>query len=133
MSTNSEIRGQHKAMILSCLRHGMDLANSRQWLSTRTGLNDRYVRELIEELRMDGFLICNAQNGWGYYLADDMDEVRDQYKQDMARAMSILRRMKPFRQALRTMEAETSGQVRIEDLLMDEFMVLEDEIDGGQD
>ena len=131
--SNSEIRGQHKAMILSCLRHGRDLANSRQWLSTRTGLNDRYVRELIEELRMDGFLICNAQNGWGYYLADDMDEVLDQYKQDMARAMSILRRMKPFRQALRTMEAENSGQVRIEDLLMDEFMVLEDEIDGGQD
>lgn len=124
----STIREEQKSRVLSCLRRGRDMANSRIWIAAHTYLGDRHVRNLIEELRCDGHLICNNQSGTGYFLADSREEIEQQYRQDMARAMSILRRMKPFRQTL--MATTMPGQLSIEDLLMDEFMVMEGDYDA---
>lgn len=114
-----------KQRVLSCLRSGHDLANDRRWIAMHIGLNDRYVRSLIEELRIDGYLICNSQDGRGYYIAETDEEILRQYRRDMARAMSILRRMKPFRKAIREMGNE--NQITFEDIVMDEYMILEKE------
>ena len=126
MSTREAMYEDQKARVLGCLYHGKDMAQWRGWLATHTGLQDRHVRKIIQDLREDGHLICNLQNGEGYFLAEDINDVRRQYKQDMARAMSILKRMKAFRKALK--EEQVAGQIRIEDLLMDEFMILEEEL-----
>lgn len=115
-----------KTRVLACLKHGRDLANSRQWISMHTGIHDRRVRELIEELRNEGHLICNAQNGGGYYLAETTEEILQQYRQDCNRAMSILRRIKPFRHALIEAAAEESDQVTFNEILNSVFEKGED-------
>jgi len=115
-----------KKKVLSCLMHGRDLANTRQWISMHTGIHDRKVRELIEELRNEGYLICNAQNGSGYYLAETTEEILQQYRQDCNRAMSILRRIKPFRHALIERAAAESDQITFNEILETVFEREED-------
>ena len=106
-----------KTRVLACLMHGKDLANTRQWISMHTGIHDRKVREIIEELRNEGHLICNLQDGNGYFLAETTEEILQQYKQDCNRAMSVLRRVKPFRHALLERAAEESDQITFNEIL----------------
>lgn len=106
-----------KKRVLACLMHGKDLANTRQWISMHTGIHDRKVREIIEELRNDGHLICNLQDGNGYFLAETTEEILQQYKQDCNRAMSIMKRAKPFRHALLERAAEESDQITFNEIL----------------
>lgn len=106
-----------KEQVLSCLHKGKNLANSRLWISVHTGIHDRKVRQLIEELRNEGHLICNTQDGTGYYLAETTEEILRQYRQDCNRAMSILRRIKPFRHALLEAAAEESNQMSFNEIL----------------
>ncbi len=80
---------------------GKENAVTRGYLREVTGWNDRLVRKRIAEARKAGLLIINDQDGNGYYFADNIDEVRKQYKQDRARALSILARLKVARQILK--------------------------------
>ena len=88
---------------------GRDNAISREQLSKQTGYTDRSCRNLIEEARNDGKLIINLQDGSGYFQISDED-VKDldtlnllslQYRQDRARALSILKRNKKLRKLLK--------------------------------
>ena len=110
--SNEELIREQRARVLGCLRHGKDLANNRFWITMKTGLSDRVVRQRIEELRNEGHLICNLQNGKGYFIAENDEEVELQYRQDCARAMSILRRIKPFRHYLRSLDEERGDHLR---------------------
>lgn len=80
--------------------HGRENAISRDELSQLMGTGDRRTRRLIEQARADGVLICNGQDGRGYWISDDPEELLAQYKQDTARALNVLRRRKPLRKAL---------------------------------
>jgi len=75
-------------------------AVSREELARRTGMSDRQVRREIERARANGALICNDQDGRGYWISDDRAELLAQYRQDTARALNILKRRKPLRDAL---------------------------------
>lgn len=86
-------------MVLMAIPDGRENAISRYHLCIKTGMNDRAVRECIELLRDEGNFICN--DGSGYYIADNLDDIERQYRKDHARALSVLKRLKPFRQALR--------------------------------
>ena len=120
MSTKAKNFEQLKRMIRDQLAHGKELGATRQWLTMYTGANDRTVRLAIEDLRSDGWLICNDQDGEGYYLALEDQEILRQYRRDCARAMSILKRLKAFRMAAREIEQQTENkdQVTIEEILM---------------
>ena len=97
-------------MITDLLMPGKANAIPRSELVTVSGLPDRQVREQLEQARMAGMLICNDQDGRGYYLAETREEAAAQFKRDYARALSLLARMKPFREAL----SVTDGQLSIE-------------------
>lgn len=88
------------------LKTGKVNAISRKSLANSLGLPDRTVRALIEDARAAGMLICNDQDGHGYYIAETKDEIQQQFNRDYARAMSLLVRMKPFREALTVMEGQ---------------------------
>ena len=88
------------------MKTGKANAISRKELSNALCLPDRTVRALIEDARAAGVLICNDQDGRGYYLAETKDEIERQFRRDKARAMSLLVRMKPFREALTVMEGQ---------------------------
>lgn len=78
-------------------------AVSRAELASRAGMSDRQMRAAIQQAREDGELILNAQNGAGYFLAsaDDLNAIERQYRQDTARALSILKRRKAMRRLLK--------------------------------
>lgn len=82
---------------------GKENATHREALAMYLGISDRQVRRLIQIARDEGALILNAQDGAGYYLADktDLDDIERQYKQDTARALSILKRRMTMRKILK--------------------------------
>ena len=86
-------------------------AISRKTLVAITGIPDREVRERIENARAAGALICNDQDGQGYYLAESREEIQRQLNRDYARLVSLAERMKPFKNALAVMD----GQLGIND------------------
>ena len=88
-------------MVINLLGFGREHALSRTALAGLTGLPDRSVRRAIESARRDGLTIISAEDGRGYYLSDDLDEIERQYRIDHARAMALLCRLKAMRRTLR--------------------------------
>lgn len=80
---------------------GRENATTRAALCERMGLSDRKVRELIEQARRWGYIIINEQDGRGYYLSVDPDDMERQYRQDTNRALAILSRRKNLRRELK--------------------------------
>ena len=87
--------------VINFISLGKDNAITRSELVHMTGYTDRKVRECIEEARRKGWFICNDQDGMGYYLTEDPDEVEHQYRQDRRRALSVLSRLKYQRRFLK--------------------------------
>lgn len=106
--------------LMFCIQMGKDKAIPRKEICRETGLNDRAVRAMIEELRAEGSWVCNDQDGKGYYYASNDNELLRQYRRDCARAMSILKRLKPMRQRVRAIQQqeENKDQITIEEILM---------------
>lgn len=90
-----------KSNIAGLIPEGRANAVTRSYLRTMTGMSDREVRKEIEKLRNDGMLICNNSDGYGYYISNDLEELKKQYKSDTARALSILKRRKYLRNYLK--------------------------------
>ena len=91
----------HIDELMSVLRHGEENAISRKMLCIEMDMPDRKMRALIEKARDEGCLILNKQDGKGYYLADNIEDIRKQYIQDTNRALSILKRRKHMRKILK--------------------------------
>ena len=100
LPTTDEYSDSVKALLIH-LGRGRDNAISRTHLCLEMGLPDRTVRGIIEQARLEGCIIVNAQDGAGYYLSDDPDEWEAQYQQDTHRAISILARRKAIRTRLK--------------------------------
>lgn len=87
--------------VMFYLPTGKKNAITRTALCAAAGYGDRTVRKIIAELRANGYMIMNDQDGCGYYISDDLNEIERQYKQDTARAMTILKRRKHMRKLLK--------------------------------
>lgn len=82
-------------------KEGVENAVSRKSLCQMTGLSDRQVRQEIEDARVRGVFILNDEDGFGYYISDDVADVRRQYLRDMARIKAISKRTKHLRKYLK--------------------------------
>lgn len=60
-----------KIELYSLLRAGADNSMSRKVLASRLGLSDRTLRQMIQQMRKDGFIILSSSHGSGYYLPSD--------------------------------------------------------------
>ena len=89
------------SLVPRLIRYGHENARTRHEIVTESGYSDRFVRRIIEKARDAGWLVCNDQDGKGYYLAWTDDEVERQHKRDRSRALAVLKRLKPFRQRLK--------------------------------
>ena len=87
-------------IVLDAIPFGKDRAVTREYLTAKTGLPDRQVRKAIEEIRRS-HIILNDQDGKGYYRSWDMDDIERFYRQERARALAVLYRMRPMRVLLR--------------------------------
>ena len=88
-------------LLAAMIPFGRENAVSRGLLAAQMGVSDRRVRGYIEDARTEGLVIINAQDGRGYFQTDDLNEIAQQYRQDTARAMSILKRRKTMRRMLK--------------------------------
>lgn len=91
----------NKTTVLDLIGTGKENAAPLLRLVFRSGLSERAVRKAIQQLRDDGHLIINDQDGKGYYIATEHYQVMNQYIQDYHRHISIARRMKAARQVLK--------------------------------
>lgn len=87
-------------IVLDAIPYGKDRAVTREYLTAKTGLPDRQVRKAIEEIRRN-HIVLNDQDGKGYYRSYDLDDIERFYRQERARALAVLYRMKPMRVLLR--------------------------------
>lgn len=76
-------------------------AIGRLTLSALAGTSDRITRREINEARKRGIIICNDQDGRGYYIPTNIDDVARQYRQNESRAMDILVQQKHLRRILK--------------------------------
>ena len=86
--------------IMQFIPSGEENAISRKELVEKTGLNDRAVRENIEQARHRGRLICSAKQG-GYYQPGSIEDIERAYWSDYRRAKAILHRLKAMRHILK--------------------------------
>lgn len=87
--------------IIDYIGTGKESAITRASLRALTGLSDRKVRLLIAQARKDGCMIANAQNGGGYFIPSDLDEIERQYWQTQSRSIKMLAYQKPYRDVLK--------------------------------
>ena len=87
-------------IVLDAIPFGKENAVTREYLTAKTGLPDRQVRKAIEEIRRN-HIVLNDQDGKGYYRSYDLDDIERFYRQERARALAVLYRMKPMRILLR--------------------------------
>lgn len=75
-------------------------------LVAMSGLSDRAVRKQIQKAKEDGILIINRQDGNGYQRVspEDIPELRRQYKQNLARIISLSKQQKTIRAILKEAE-----------------------------
>ena len=85
---------------------GRENAVKRSELVAIMNLPDRKVRGLIEEARREGALIVNAQDGAGYYISEDLGELKRQLNTNHSRAMSILVQQKYLRRKIKELESK---------------------------
>lgn len=77
-------------MLLSLIPKGRQNAIKRTELVRLYGKPDRVVRQEIEDLRHQGFLIANHQDGKGYFICDTPQEAYAYFKAQESRAKAIL-------------------------------------------
>jgi hypothetical protein len=94
---------------------GRENAVTREQLRIRLNLPDRKIRKLIQDARDRGEIILNDQSGAGYYMSDDIGELKRQFNTNRRRALSILRQQKYLRQKIEA--AEKDDQITLEEVL----------------
>lgn len=92
-------------LVGSVVPRGHQNAISRTMLTLMLGFEDtssgdRKMRKLIESAKLAGLLVCNDQDGQGYYIADTEQEKRAQLEQLESRSRSLLIQAKHYRRAL---------------------------------
>lgn len=93
---------------------GRENAVTRGELMAQLNLPDRTIRRLIQEARDRGEVIINAQDGAGYYMSNDLGEMKRQLNLNYSRALSVLRQQKHLMRKIR--EAESKDQVTMEEV-----------------
>lgn len=92
--------------ICDFIPRGRENAIRRADLVARLNLPDRKVREMIETARKDGALILNDQTGAGYYISEDIGELKRQLRSNHNRAMSVLRQNTHLRRKIKELERD---------------------------
>lgn len=94
--------------IVDFIPTGKENAITRADLVRVLNLPDRKVREMIETARKDGALILNAQDGAGYYISEDVGELKRQLHSNHSRAMSVLRQNTHLRRKIKELEKDVT-------------------------
>lgn len=94
-----KLTDDHRA--LYCLiPMGRDNAYKLDLLSSIMGFDERTIRQMIEDLTVSGHVICNLQNGKGYYRPATEEDIEAMLNLTASRAHSLLRKKYALKKAL---------------------------------
>lgn len=94
-----KLTDEHRA--LYCLiPRGRDNAYRVDLLSAIMSLDERTIRQMIEDLTVSGHVICNLQNGKGYYRPETEEDIEAMLNLTASRAHSLLRKKYALKKAL---------------------------------
>lgn len=94
---------------------GRENAVTRGELVAILNLPDRTIRRLIQEARDRGEIIINAQDGAGYYMSEDLGEIKRQLATNYNRSLSIMRQQVHLKNKIR--EIEQREQMTIDEVV----------------
>ena len=80
---------------------GRASAIERDSLAAVMDMTDRQMRRAVALARREGLVICNLQDGSGYYQPEDVADLRRQLESTHRRAMSLLAQEKHLRRRIR--------------------------------
>lgn len=90
IAMNEDPLTEEEDIVIRCLTgHFKDKPMEREELKYWTGLSDRIMRKAIEGLRNRGYWILN--DGYGYYITFNKDDLEPWINKERARARSINR------------------------------------------
>lgn len=92
--------------ILNYIGTGQANAVTRHELQLVTGLSDRALREAIAYEVAKGTPIVNKQDGQGYYISDNPDEIDRIARQEMSRGKNNIKRGRALFKAARKIRRE---------------------------
>ena len=94
-----KITDDHRALYL-LIPEGRQNAYKADLLAEMMGCDERRVRQMIEDLTASGHIVCNLQNGKGYYRPVTEDDIDAMLRLTAARAHSLLRKKYALKKAL---------------------------------
>lgn len=98
--------------IVALLGTGKENAVKRSDLLEQFGGRDRDMRRALAYARLTGHTINNDQDGCGYYIPDNLEELEQQYRQTEARGKAVLAQLKALRQKIESIR--NKDQLRLD-------------------
>ena len=90
--------------LIGLLGKGEKNAVKREQLAVYMGLSDRSMREAVAMARLEGVCIANNQDGTGYYIPENLEEYKQQYRQTKNRGRSIFAQLAAIRQGIEDLD-----------------------------
>lgn len=94
-------------MVMNVLQAGKSNAVNRKDLTTLLGTTDRAARQMIEDARREGVVICNDYDGKGYYIPTELDELVRQFRRSRAMANAINAQIGAIKRAIEHIDQTT--------------------------
>ena len=84
----TDLTPKHEALY-NILGEGKENGLSKKVLVLRTGYPERKIRKLIEELNAAGLVVCNMQDGAGYYKPSTVEDYEAMINIETSRADAL--------------------------------------------
>lgn len=78
------------AQLYNIIGEGKENAQTRRALALRMGCGERTIRKLIEDLSTTGLVVCNVQDGVGYYKPNKAEDFEAMINIETSRAEALL-------------------------------------------
>jgi len=98
-SKRKKLTDDHRALYL-LIPEGRENAYPLNFLCEMMGASERVIRQMIEDLTTNGCVVCNLQNGKGYFRPTTDDDFEAMIKLSASRAKSLLRKEYAIKKAL---------------------------------
>ena len=98
-SKRRKLTDDHRALYL-LIPEGRENAYPLNFLCEMMGTSERVIRQMIENLTTNGCVVCNLQNGKGYFRPTTDDDFEAMIKLSASRAKSLLRKEYAIKKAL---------------------------------
>ena len=89
--------------LYNCLGKGKERALNGWQLAALSGLPERSVRKCIQYLTSCGYAVCNLEDGKGYYIPTEIEDLKAALNLTSSRIRALMRKKDGLNKALKKM------------------------------